>query len=296
MRGVSVLIPTFRRPDGVVRAVRSVFAQATRELEVVIVDNAPEHSARHALEALAREAPCAFVWGHERRAGVAHARNAALALASGDLIAWLDDDQEAPRGWLAALVNTQRAANADAVFGPVTADAGDGAHAAYFRSLYARSGPGVSGLCEHAYGMGNSLVTRAALGEAPFDPRANETGGEDDRFFAGLAARGGRFAWCAEGGVTEHVDPARLNVRHALKRAFAYGQGPCETAYEQRNYASLARHMGVGAAQGAVFGAAAAGAWALRSGRALHLADRAARGFGKVLWFRPQKFYGAAAS
>lgn len=294
MRGLSVLIPTFRRPEGVLRAVRSVFAQATPETEVVVVDNAPEHSARHAIETLAREAPCTFVWAHERRAGVAHARNAALALATGDLIAWLDDDQEAPRGWLSALARTQRETGADAVFGPVAARA-TGAHADYFEALYARSGPATSGPCEAPYGMGNSLVTRAALGEAPFDPRANETGGEDDRFFAALAARGGKFAWSAEGGVVEHVDPARLNVRHALKRAFAYGQGPCETAYDRRNYAALARHMSVGAAQGALFGAAAAGAWALRRDNALDLADRAARGLGKVLWFRPQKFYGAAA-
>lgn len=294
MRGLSVLIPTFRRPDGVLRAVRSVFAQAAPETQVVVVDNAPEHSARHAIEMLAREAPCAFASGHERRAGVAHARNAALALAEGDLIAWLDDDQEAPRGWLEALARTQRETGADAVFGPVAARAA-GPHAGYFEALYARSGPHVSGPSETAYGIGNSLVTRAALGEAPFDPRANETGGEDDRFFAALAVRGGKFAWCAEGGVIEHVDPARLNVRHALKRAFAYGQGPCETAYDQRKYAALARHMSVGAAQGAVFGAAAAGAWALKRGNALDLADRAARGLGKVLWFRPQKFYGAAA-
>lgn len=294
MRGLSVLIPTFRRPEGVLRAVRSVFAQAATETEIVVVDNAPEHSARHAIETLAREAPCAFVWSHERRAGVAHARNAALALATGELIAWLDDDQEAPRGWLGALARTQRETGADAVFGPVVARAA-GPHAAYFEALYARSGPAESGLCEAPFGMGNSLVRRAALGEAPFDVRANETGGEDDRFFAALAARGGRFAWCAEGGVTEHVDPARLNLRHALKRAFAYGQGPCETAYDQRSYATLARHMSVGAAQGAVFGAAAAGAWAFKRGSALSLADRAARGFGKVLWFRPQKFYGAAA-
>ncbi len=43
---VSVLIPTFRRPDSFVRAVRSVFAQrGSATFEVVAVDNSPEGSA-----------------------------------------------------------------------------------------------------------------------------------------------------------------------------------------------------------------------------------------------------------
>jgi glycosyltransferase involved in cell wall biosynthesis len=42
---------------------------------------------------------------------------------SGDLIAFLDDDEEASPGWLAALIETQRRYDADVVFGPVRARA-----------------------------------------------------------------------------------------------------------------------------------------------------------------------------
>lgn len=296
MRRVTIAIPTFRRPDSLVRAVRSAFAQSGDfELEIVCVDNAPEHSAEKALEMLAREAPCRFHWAHERRAGVAQARNAALEMARGDVVAWLDDDQEAPPGWLAALLLVQEKLGADVVFGPVHAKAPEIAHRAYFESLYARTGPDVSGVTEARYGIGNSLTRRAALWRAPFDVRANETGGEDDRLFAALARNGARFAWAADAAVIEHIDAQRLNPRHALRRAFAYGQGPCETAFEERAFAALARHMVVGAAQAGVFGAIALVAWLLRSKARMRFADRAARGLGKVLWFRPQKFYGAAA-
>lgn len=296
MRRVTIAIPTFRRPDGLLRAVRSAFAQrGDFELEVVVVDNAPEHSAEKALAVLESEAPCAFRWTHERRAGVAQARNTALELASGDLIAWLDDDQEAPPGWIAALLLVQNKLGADVVFGPVRAKAPEGRHRAYFQALYSRTGPSVSGVTQMRYGIGNAMIRRAVLWRAPFDTRANETGGEDDRLFAALARNRARFAWAAEAEVIEHIDAARLSPRHALRRAFAYGQGPCETAFEERAFATLARHMAVGAAQAALFGLIAVCAAALQSDLRLRFADRAMRGLGKLLWFRPQKFYGTAA-
>lgn len=293
---VTIAIPTFRRPESLLRAVRSAFAQrGPFELEIVCIDNAPEHSAEKVLELLAQEAPCAFHWAHERRAGVAHARNAALELARGDMVAWLDDDQEAPPGWIAALLLVQEKLGADVVFGPVRAVAPEMPHRNYFQALYSRSGPAVSGITERRYGIGNALTRRAALWRAPFDTRANETGGEDDRLFAALARNSARFAWASDADVVEHIDGNRLSLRHALRRAFAYGQGPCETAFEDRAFASLVRHMATGFAQAAIFGAIAFGAWAARSESRLQFADRAARGLGKVLWFRPQKFYGAAA-
>ncbi|RIJ43461.1 glycosyltransferase, partial [Maribellus luteus] len=55
---------------------------------------------------------------HEPEPGVANARNAALAVAKGAMIAFLDDDEEAPPGWLAALIAAQARLGADAVFGP----------------------------------------------------------------------------------------------------------------------------------------------------------------------------------
>lgn len=295
MRRVSILIPTFRRPSGLARAVRSAFAQyPTDALEIIVIDNAPEHSARTTLAMLETEAPCAFRWVHERRAGVASARNAALALASGDLIAWLDDDQEAPPHWLEALIAAHDATGADVVFGPVRARAGDVADKLYYERLYSREGPDQDGIVADAYGIGNSLMPRALLADAAFDIAQNETGGEDDRLFATLQARGARFGWAVRGDVLEHIDPKRLTHAYALRRAFAYGQGPSEAAYAARAHAKLVRHMLIGAAQSFVFGAIAAPAWAIGARQRLMLADRAARGLGKVLWFRPQRFYGAS--
>jgi hypothetical protein len=294
---ISVIIPTFRRPESFLRAARSVFAQhGVGPFEIVAVDNSPEGSARAAFATLAEEAPCAFRCAHEPNPGVASARNAALKLARGRYVAWLDDDEEAGSEWLANLLAAHLETGAQSVFGPVRARAHVGAaNADFYERIYSRRGPAIAGFVGRAYGIGNSLQPRAVFeGEAAFDVRADETGGEDDRFFAALAQAGARFAWAPEAAVVEHLGPERTRLRHGLKRAFAYGQGPSQAAWAAKKPLQLLRHMGVGIAQMLVCSAASALVAAGSGARALALLELAARGAGKVFWVFRQRFYGAA--
>jgi len=293
---VSVLIPTFRRPDSFLRAARSVMAQiGVDSIEIIAIDNSPEGSALPAFHQLAEESRFPVRWAHEPKPGVAHARNAALKLASGKFIAWLDDDEEASPRWLASLLAVRKETGAQSVFGPVRARApADTANADFYENLYARSGAPYNSVTRQSYGIGNSLQPRAMFEEAPFDTRANERGGEDDALFASWREAGATFAWAHEAWVIEHLGADRTRLAHGLKRAFAYGQGPCETAWAQRNMPELARHMCVGAGQAIAYGAASAVAFAASTPNALTMLDRAARGAGKVFWFMEQRFYGDA--
>jgi len=291
---VSVIIPTFRRPESFLRAARSVAGQhGDVAFEIVAVDNSPEGSAISAFRQFEQETSVTFRWAHEPKPGVAQARNAALALACGDLVAWLDDDEEAPTHWLQALVAIRRQTGAQSVFGPVRARAAsDAEHMCFFEALYSRDGAKDSGPHPRAYGIGNSLQPRLMFEEEGFDTRADQTGGEDDRLFAAWSEAGASFAWAADAWVIEHLGAERTRLAHGLKRAFAYGQGPSELAWAARNYAALARHMVIGAAQAVACTAASAIVIAGSTPRALMLLDRAARGAGKVLWFFEQRFYG----
>ena len=290
---VSVLIPTLRRPESFRRAALSVFAQQGVRFELIAIDNSAEGSALSLFAELAANAPIPFRFAHEPRPGVAHARNAALALAQGDLVAWLDDDEEALAGWLAALVAARVETGAQSVFGPVRALALSGGRwRAFLENLYARTGGAENSALTQAHGIGNSLQPRAMFDSAEFDPGANQSGGEDDRIFASWSHAGAGFAWAADAHVIEHVEGKRAELGHGLKRAFAYGQGPCETAWSERNYITLARHMGVGAAQFCFYSAATLIAAATRNAHALAHLDQAARGAGKMFWFFEQRFYG----
>jgi hypothetical protein len=300
---VSLAIATQRRPVGLAKAVRSMFRQTgvvTGALELVVVDNDAVRSAQALVAALAAEAPFPVRYVHEPAAGVANARNAALAAASGDLIAFLDDDEEAAPGWLAALIDAQARFAADVVFGPVEARAPAHVqrHREYLQRFFSREGPAEPGVIDHYYGCGDSLIRRAALPHptAPFLAERNETGGEDDHLFGVMQRAGARFAWAPAALVWEDPVPARLTLRYALARAFAYGQGPtygCATA-EPPDWAGVARFMSTGLIQAGVFGLFGAVQWLRGAPHRAFALDRAVRGAGKVLFGGPfaMKFYG----
>ena len=302
---VTVLIPTRGRPASLARAARSVFAQTPLPVggvELLVVDNDAARGAEATVEQLRAEAPFPVRYLCEPRPGVATTRNLGVANIEAEFIAFLDDDEEAPPGWLDALVQAQARFDADAVFGPVRGYVPDGVdHRPYLERFFSREGPAEAQLLDGYYGCGDSLVRRAALPDmpAPFDMKHNEFGGEDDRLFQKMQLRGARFAWAPDAWVFEHPDPKRLRLGYALHRAFAYGQGPtfhC-MGLTPPDRLGAARWMAVGVAQTLVFGALAAAKWlARRPDRAFAL-DRAARGLGKVLWFPPFKprFYGLPA-
>lgn len=305
-QSISVIIPTFRRPDGLRRAAGSILAQANPcglALELVIVDNDPDGSGLAAAQAIAGEAAFPVQVVHMPEAGVANARNAGLAASSGELIAFLDDDEEAPATWLCELVGTLNFYDADAVFGPVRTRLPESvtAHRDYYDEFFSRSGPEESGHIDHYYGCGNSLIRKSALPCAqPFSAERNTTGGEDDLLFAQMQARHAVFAWSAEAWVWEDPLSSRASLSYTLKRAFAYGQGPSAAcaSHSPMNLPGILFWMIVGAGQALVFGVAAAVLWATGAPRRASMLDKAMRGLGKVFWGGPFKlgFYGSAAS
>jgi succinoglycan biosynthesis protein ExoM len=299
---VSIVILTQRRPGPLALAVRSALAQTAAEiasLELVVVDNDATPSARAGLAILAADAPFPVRYVHEPASGVANARNAAVAAARGGFIAFLDDDEEAPGGWLAALVEAQAWFDADVVFGPVVARLPDviRRHRSYLQRFFSRVGPTQAGLLPHYFGCGDSLLRRAALPcSAPFAASANETGGEDDRLFRAMRAAGARFAWAPDAWVWEDPSPERLTLGYTIRRAFAFAQGVTWMCAQgpRPDWLAVVGWMTVGLGQATIFGFAAAGAWLIGAPQRAALTDRAARGLGKVFWgarFQIQ-FYG----
>ena len=302
MADVAIIVPTLRRPDSLARALGSLFAQARvgdRVSEIVVVDNDPSGSAEAGVEALRAFAPWPLVYVHAPRPGVATARNAGLAATRAPLIAFLDDDEAASPGWLAALLEAREETGADAVFGPITGRAPEARPwlKPYLERFFGRDGPEKTGLIETPYGCGNSLMARATAlpGRAPFDTSSDQAGGEDDALFAALRARGGKFGWAAEAMVEEFAPAHRATLGYALARAFAYGQGPSQTAAASRDWPAVLRWMVIGAGQAVVWGAGAALLALIRSPNRAELYDRTARGVGKLFWMKGLEphFYGA---
>jgi hypothetical protein len=148
------------------------------------------------------------------------------------------------------------------------------------------------------FGCGNSLLTRATtmMGDAPFDTDANMSGGEDDRLFQALKGRGGTFGWACDAWVLEYAPASRSRPSYALTRAMAFGQGPSKIAFRAgpKRWIEMVGWMGVGLVQAVIYGSAFALLRLLKKPKAWPMADKAARGLGKILWMLRLDFYGAA--
>jgi GT2 family glycosyltransferase len=99
---ISVVICTRDRPRQLETCLRCLAGQEYPRFEVVVVDNAPTTDAvkrfvSDGLDGLALR------YVREPRPGLSWARNAGIAAAGADIIAWLDDDEEPDRHWLAGL-------------------------------------------------------------------------------------------------------------------------------------------------------------------------------------------------
>lgn len=86
---VSVIIPTYERPDHLVGAIETVLGQTHDAVEVVVVDDGSSTS--YAAEMAARHDPVRCVT-HEENRGAAAARNTGIEAANGTYVAFLDDD------------------------------------------------------------------------------------------------------------------------------------------------------------------------------------------------------------
>jgi glycosyltransferase involved in cell wall biosynthesis len=97
---LSVVIPTFGRPEQACAAARSALAQLLdAPFEVIVVDDGGQDGTREAVEALA-DSRLRYLW--IEHAGPAAARNAGARAAAAPIIAFLDSDTVAQAGWLAA--------------------------------------------------------------------------------------------------------------------------------------------------------------------------------------------------
>ena len=101
---VTVVVTTCRRPEALARCLRSILASEYEEFEVIVVENRPGSSATSWM--LAEEFPDhpRVRYVDEPWPGLSRARNAGLALADGELVAFTDDDVLVEPGWLARCV------------------------------------------------------------------------------------------------------------------------------------------------------------------------------------------------
>jgi GT2 family glycosyltransferase len=152
---ISVVICTRDREDQLQKCLNRLEQQEYPRFEIVVVDNAPTSDAVLHIVKGRVDNGVNFRYCLESRPGLSWARNAGVAAATSDIIAFLDDDDEPDRYWLAGIADGfARSARIGCVTGivlPATLDTSAevlfeqiGGHVkgrGFARETFSRSGP-----------------------------------------------------------------------------------------------------------------------------------------------------------
>lgn len=193
---------------------------------IVVSDNDAEQSARPVVEDLPADYPVRIDYVTEPRRSISFARNAALARATGDAIAFIDDDEWPQPEWLLNHVSALQRPGVAGVLGPVRPSFDQPPPDWVIRGRFCERP-------EHDTGFvmpwqecrtGNVLFKRQILdGVDPvFLPEFGTAGG-DVNFFWRMMQVGHQFIWCNEAVVYEVVPPSRWRRRFMLSRALLRG-------------------------------------------------------------------------
>jgi glycosyltransferase involved in cell wall biosynthesis len=231
---ISVAVCTHGRPSYLPRLFDALARLDPAPLEVIIVDNCPgDNDCRAEVDARG------FTYVREDRKGLDNARNAAIRVARGELIAFTDDDCVPAPGWLRALPRLFADPGVAAVTGPMfpyeletRSQQGMETIAGMVRGYQELSFDWLNVSVVHggAIGVGANMTFRRSaleqLGPQPFPPELDagtptESGG-DTYVFGRLMARNHRLLYSPEVyGFHEH-----RRDEAALERAiFGYGAG-----------------------------------------------------------------------
>jgi glycosyltransferase involved in cell wall biosynthesis len=254
---IALCICTFRRPDSLARTLRSLAVQVLvsvrpEDITVIVIDNDPDGTAADVCSGSAYAGPGALRYILAPERGLSNARNASLdaaAVCGAKFLAFIDDDQMADPAWLESLYLRLKESGADAVVGPVLPLFSKMPPAYMIEGgFFAKSLPHRDGFTQDAY-TGNLLLDRTSerAHDLRFDPRYNETGGEDTLFFNALLNRGGRIAWAEHAVVWETIPRHRANLSWLARRWYRTGTVEAQLgAYDARSWRGRARSLGMG--------------------------------------------------
>lgn len=225
---ISVCVCTFKRPVMLRRLLETLVEQDTSALfsfSVVVVDNDRSESARIVVESFTTASSRPITYAVEPRQNIALARNKAVENATGDFVAFIDDDEFPIKGWLVTLYEACLRFKVDGVLGPVKPHFDEAPPTWVIKGKFYERPTYPTGLViDWRKGRtGNVLLRRHVLTEytQPFRPEFRN--GEDQEFFHRAIGRRHVFVWCNEAVAYEVIPPLRWNRKFLLRRALLRG-------------------------------------------------------------------------
>jgi glycosyltransferase involved in cell wall biosynthesis len=207
-----------------------VTLQSTEDLfsfEVIVADNDSRRSGEDVIKEFQENKDQAIVYDCEPKQNISLTRNRAIRNASGNFIAFIDDDEFPSERWLLSLYKDINRYKSDGILGPVLPNFEKAPPKWVLKGrLFERpTHPTGFVLGWRNTRTGNVLLRRELFrnGHNWFDPSFG-SGGEDREFFKRKIEEGHIFVWCNEAPVFETIPPARWKRTVLTKRALLRGK------------------------------------------------------------------------
>jgi succinoglycan biosynthesis protein ExoM len=225
---VTVCICTYKRPQLLKGLLAELERQDTDGLftySVVVSDNDRLRSAEATVLSVTASSNMLIRYCVEPRQNIALARNEAVKNATGDFVAFLDDDEFPAKRWLVTLFKTCQDYGVEGVLGPVKRHFVDMPPKWVVKGgFYERPTYSTGFVIDWSKGRTNNVLIRRRImldDPQPFRPEFRT--GEDQDFFRRMIDKGHVFVWCDEAIVYEIVPPIRWKRTFMLRRALLQG-------------------------------------------------------------------------
>lgn len=235
---VSVIVSTVsgaRLPD-FIDLVKALKKQDRKDFElVVIVDENIDHyhDVRKAV------VDCDFpniVDLNDNNLGLAYSRNLGIQRATGEILAFIDDDAEPDPGWVSSMVEIFHDPQVGAATGTILPKWMAEGMDWFPRELYWMIScsysitPTERSEIDRGFGVDMAFTRRVLDEVGPFDTRYGINkkrwiGGEDTEMFMRVSASGYKVIFEPKMTVLHHIHPDRLRLDKLVKRAIAQGRG-----------------------------------------------------------------------
>jgi GT2 family glycosyltransferase len=236
---VTLVVPTYRRPMALRRALSGLARQADPGVswELVVVDNDDPPGAEPVVRAVESSFPVRVRLVRELRRGASCARNRGIAEATGTVVAFMDDDVVPEPDWLQRLLTPLLAGRCNAVGGRVVLDPST-RRPPWFDNTWMTRCLAEFAPAQHEQDVeaGDYILTASAafeaellratggldevLGPRPGLPMVND----DVRLCRRFVDLGGTIRYVPDAVVVHELPASRLRRRYLLRRFYAQGR------------------------------------------------------------------------
>jgi succinoglycan biosynthesis protein ExoM len=225
---ISICICTYKRPELLKRLLAELARQDTQGLftySIVVAENDNLELAKAVVSDFAIASAIPATYCLEPRRNIGLARNKTIENATGDFIAFIDDDEFPEEHWLLNLFEACNKYGVDGVLGPVVPYFPNDAPAWIVKGRFYDRPIQPTGLrlVPGEGRTGNVLIKRRLFAEEGqrFDPE--NLGAADREVFRTMMHNGYVFVWCREAVVYEVIPPSRWKRTFLIKRALFRG-------------------------------------------------------------------------